>query len=445
MAYVTGPGARERRFCPVCRGEPVKPAHRWSLGTHLQREHRLDLLTSCVLCWEGGTYFQSPKWSDLRRHLKTHHLEELDEQPQLGMWCLVPYCPRRYINCTRQYMVPLPSSREEEIGLEELLTWGQAESQPWEAPHGRRRAAPGQVPAPSRPSRRVTRQRTQPTDGEEERSRPSGSGRRASGDRPLMPRALQDPETPETSVPSSPMQPSGGEGSPQPGPSGYQRPRSTPENFPLESKMTSRADVNSPEREDSRGESREPSSRSRKNKSPRRHQAPTVTIGAQVSFMSSDEEAHEEVVEEARPEAEVHLTQPLEELAAGSPSVSREDWVAWERVSRRLEGSSPGGVSRALRQVGVTASQPSAQLSRGTQCQTLGRSVRVQASAETKEKGVMVRQAAVRQSSVGVNTNPPRPLVLDTLPDGDIQITIPGLPGMTAVLPPLRLDPSQPQ
>ena len=53
--------------------------------------------------------------------------------------------------------------------------------------------------------------------------------------------------------------------------------------------------------------------------------------------------------------------------------------------------------------------------------------------------------AQLQAESVGVNTDPPRPLVLDTLPDGEVRITIPGIPGMTAVLPPLRLDPSQPR
>ena len=130
-----GPGAKERKYCPVCRGEPDKPSHRWTLGTHLQREQCLDLLANCVICWENGMFYQSPKWCDLRRHIKTHHLQALDEEPGLGMWCLVPFCPRRYVNCTRRYMLPLLEGEDEVVDLSELLAWGQAKTQPWETTH----------------------------------------------------------------------------------------------------------------------------------------------------------------------------------------------------------------------------------------------------------------------------------------------------------------------
>jgi len=441
---VTGPGAKERKYCPVCRGEPEKPAHRWSLGAHLQREHNLDLLANCVTCWESGVFYQSPKWSDLRRHVKTHHLQELDEEPGLGMWCVVPFCPRRYVNCTRQHMVPLPESASSEVDFAELMAWGRETTQPWEIPHARRKAGGEAVPAPTRPTRAAARLQTQKKTGDEVKKKTKGAGQKALGAVPLMPRALQDPDTPDVSVPSSPVQ-SSREGSPQPGPSGYQGSQGSPRSSLLEGRLDVRVAVDSPRGKSTSSKGGGSSPHPRKSRSPKRHQAPTSSFGAQASFMSSGEESQEEVVGEETSVPALQFDQPLEELAAGDPSVTREDWVAWERVSRRLEGSSPGGVTGALRHIRVTAGHPSAQRSKATQCQTQGRSVRVQASVETRNRGVMTGHVAQTQGeSVGVNTDPPRPLVLDTLPDGDVRITIPGIPGMTAVLPPLRLDPSQP-
>jgi hypothetical protein len=342
--------------------------------------------------------------------------------------------------------VPLPEGEDEVVDLSELLAWGQAKTQPWETTQTRRKAGADAVPAPPRPARgAATRLQTRTQKGDEGQVKKTrGAGKRALGDVPLMPRALQDPDTPEVSVPSTPTY-SSGEGSPQPGPSGYQRSHGSPEGSPLEGRLRPRAAGNSPREDVTSCEGGVTSTHPRKSRSPRRHEAPTATVGAQASFMSSDEETYGEVVREERPVPVLQFDQPLEELAAGDPSVSREDWVAWERVSRRLEGSSPGGVTGALRHIRVTAGHPSAQRSKGTQCQTLGRSVKVQASVETRDRGVMTRHVAPHQeATVGVNTDPPRPLVIDTLPDGDVRITIPGTPGMTAVLPPLRLDPSQP-